>query len=309
MKYCFVGIGSIAKRHIENIKKIDKNSLIHAFRTGKSSYSKFNNIDKEIFEFEELDKRYDAIFITNPTSLHYDTLIAFLNKTDYFFIEKPVFDCYKHESELLKFKGKYTYVAAPLRFSSGIQYARKLIDEKGIPNSLRLISSSYLPDWRPNVDYRKTYSANKNLGGGVHIDLIHELDYLTYLVGIPSRSFYINKKVSNLEIDSYDVSISIHSFDNCVAEIHLDYFGRKIQRICELFYDEFTIQIDLISNSVSVCNASENELISLDKRDMYLDEMNYFIDFVRNNKKKSINDIFNANEELRIIYEGEECLK
>lgn len=305
MKYCFVGIGSIAKKHIANIKKIDTNAVIHAYRTGKSNYSNFENIDKEIFEFDKLDDKYDAIFITNPTSLHSETLESFMNKAECFFIEKPVFSYYKSNDAIAKYVDKKTYIAAPLRFSAGVQYAKDIITKKGKPNSIRLISSSYLPEWRPNVDYRNTYSAHKDLGGGVHIDLIHELDYLSYLLGIPKKSYYINKKVSNLEIDSYDVSLSIHEYEDSVAEIHLDYFGRESIRKCELFFNDSTVMIDLINNFVEINFGKTKDIINLEKKDMYLDEMTYFINFIKDDKKVSINDIFNANEVLRIINEGE----
>lgn len=304
MKYCFVGIGSIARKHIVNLKRVDSKAIIHAYRTGKSNYSSFENIDKEIFDFDQLDDKYDAIFITNPTSLHDETLDAFMNKSDCFFIEKPVFSHYKSKDEIAKYSNIKTYIAAPLRFSAGIKYAKNIITQKGRPYSVRLISSSYLPDWRPNVDYRNTYSAHKNMGGGVHIDLIHELDYLSYLLGIPKKSYYINKKVSTLEIDSYDVSLSIHEYEDTVAEIHLDYFGKNTIRKCELFFNDATYTIDLINNEVEVKNNDYNKLSKLEKKDMYLEEMTYFINFINDNKK-SINDIYNANEVLRIINEGE----
>ncbi len=305
MKYCFVGVGSIARKHIANIKKIDNSAIIHAYRTGKSNYSNFDNIDKEIFDFKEIDDNYDAIFITNPTSMHYDTLKNFINKSNCFFIEKPIFSYFKPENDLIEYYNKKTYIAAPLRFSSGVQYAKNIISTKGVPNSIRIISSSYLPDWRPNVDYRKTYSAHMEMGGGVHIDLIHELDYLSYLVGIPKKSFYINKKVSNLDIDSYDISASIHEFNCCVAEIHLDYFGRELKRICELYYNDSTITIDLINNSVNIKYSNSYEQINLNKSDMYFEEMSYFLSFVKDNTMKSINDIYHANQILKIINEGE----
>ena len=72
----------------------------------------------------------------------------------------------------LKYGSTY-YVACPLRYNAVIQYIKDNIDLQDVI-SVRSISSSYLPDWRPGVDYRKTYSAKKELGGGVSIDLIHE---------------------------------------------------------------------------------------------------------------------------------------
>ena len=85
---------------------------------------------------------------------------------------------------------------------------------------VRAMSSSYLPDWRPGQDYRKTYSAHKDLGGGVSIDLIHEWDYLTYLFGWPKKVHSFIGKKSNLEIDSDDYAIYIAEFEKMIAELH-----------------------------------------------------------------------------------------
>lgn len=303
MKYCFIGVGSIARKHINNIRKIDNESIIHAFRTGNSNYNDISCIvDKELFDFSLLDSFYDAIFITNPTSLHYDTLYQFKDKSNCFFIEKPIFSHYR-EDIFEEINDKITYIAAPLRFCAAVQYAKRLISEKGTPLSIRLISSSYLPEWRPGVDYRKTYSAHKSLGGGVNIDLIHELDYLVYLLGIPQKSIYINKKNSNLEIDSCDLSVSIHEYDNCVGEIHLDYFGRDKKRVCELYFNDNVIYIDIIHNEVCIKGADELSF-KLEAKDMYLDEMKYFLSLIKN-ELKSMNDVFEANSVLKIINEGE----
>ena len=73
--------------------------------------------------------------------------------------------------------------------------------------SARVICSSYLPDWRPGVDYRTVYSAHKALGGGVTIDLIHEWDYLVDLFGVPQKLYNFKGTYSDLEIDSDDLSV------------------------------------------------------------------------------------------------------
>lgn len=304
MKYCFVGVGSIARKHISNLKKIDDCAIIHALRSGHSSYKDLDDlIDKQCFSFEDLDDEYDAVFITNPTSLHFETFKRLYNKANTFFIEKPVFSQCKAEEDIVPFLTKKTYIAAPLRFCAGIKYAKALIEKKGKPNSIRAISSSYLPDWRPGVDYRNTYSAHKDLGGGVHIDLIHELDYVSYLIGCPTESYYINGKVSDLEIDSYDISASIHRAGNTIAEIHLDYFGRDKKRICELYYNDKTYYINLLNNTVKIVCRDEAETIKLEPCDMYFDEMSYFIGFINSSAKVSINDVSLANRILRIINE------
>ena len=103
------------------------------------------------------------------------------------------------------------------------------------PYCARVICSSYLPDWRPGVDYRTVYSAHKALGGGVTIDLIHEWDYLVELFGVPEKLYNFKGTYSDLEIDSDDLSVYIAKYPTLLAEVHLDYFGRGYRRSIELF--------------------------------------------------------------------------
>lgn len=98
MKICFVGLGSIGKRHINNFSNILYNNNvgfhIDALRNSNSALD--NNICKLLtntyYKFEDLPNDYDVIFITNPTYLHYETIKKLVDKTKHMFIEKPVFD-------------------------------------------------------------------------------------------------------------------------------------------------------------------------------------------------------------------------
>ena len=233
-KIAMVGLGSIGKRHLVNIDKVLKSRSIHYSidlirRAGSGALDKdlYNIISTVYTEYQDVPDDYDIIFITNPTHLHFDTIRKFVGKTKNMFIEKPVFDRVPLDvTDLDLGIGGIYYVACPLRYTEVIQYAKNNIDLHKV-YSARAICSSYLPDWRPKVDYRSTYSAHSNQGGGASIDLIHEWDYLMYLFGKPNRALNFRGKFSNLEIDSDDLSVYIAEYDNMLAEVHLDYFGKK----------------------------------------------------------------------------------
>ena len=192
LNVCFVGIGSIARRHIKNLQIIcTKRGIslnIDAIRQKTSVIKKDDTpmFGKVYRDYEELDTEYDAIFITNPTTflvandVNSNTAHRSLRKYGRnFFIEKPVSSVGQiRDAENLRLKkDAIYYVACPLRYSAVIQYLKNNVDVRSVI-SVRSISSSFLPDWRPGTDYRKTYSASKQLGGGVSTDLIHEWDYL-----------------------------------------------------------------------------------------------------------------------------------
>lgn len=306
MKVCFVGIGSIAKRHIRNLREICTEQgdeiQIDALRRDSAKGVDFPvNIHSIYTSADELPTDYDIIFLTNPTEYHADMLMALHNHAKHFFIEKPVASLStldKLKSVTYRDNSVY-YVACPLRYTSVIQYLKQKIDIKSV-NAVRSISSSYLPDWRLGIDYRKTYSAHKDLGGGVGIDLIHEWDYLTYLFGMPSSVKFYSGKVSKLEIDSDDYAIYIAQYhNNMISELHLDYFGRKSIRTVEIYTDEETIIGDLISGTVKYLKSGK--VINLpEERDVYQKrELRYFLGVIKNGSKVQ-NDVMNAIRVLKL---------
>lgn len=288
MKYriAFCGLGSIAKRHLKNVctflDEREDNYEIDLYRSSLKPLPEDIQplVSKEYLFSEPIQKTYDVVFVTNPTSLHYETLRKFKANTKSFFIEKPVFDSTEvDESIFEELKGIDCYVACPLRFNPVLQYVKNQIDLNEVI-AARAISSSYLPDWRPGQDYRQCYSAHKDMGGGVGIDLIHEWDYLTWFFGMPEKCYSIQDKISNLEIDSDDIAIYIAKVGNKAIEIHLDYFGRKTTRQLELYMPDETIMCDILEGSVLY--QRKNECINLNaERNAYqIAEMKHFFDII-----------------------------
>ena len=301
MKVCFVGCGSIGRRHINNLQSVcsdRKNNLeIHLLRSGRKPVEGIY-FNKELFSIEELDEEYDAIFITNPTFLHYDTLKQIISYSDSFFVEKPVFDSVEYDYSFVK-DNKKIYVACPLRYTGVISSINEFIDVDNI-FSVRAICSSYLPDWRPNIDYRQCYSAHTSQGGGVGIDLIHEWDYLTSLFGFPDEVSSLSSKVSELEIDSEDIALYIAKYKNLTLELHLDYFGRVPRRECELYSSEYVYKLDLINNCI-IRNGEVVFSTNEDANDKYIREMIHFLDYIEGYKENS-NDIDNAIRVMKLAY-------
>lgn len=284
LKILFVGIGSIAKRHIRNLQIVLKGKEIpytfDAFRQSDKGRLP-DGLDRIYFDINEVPDDYDAVFITNPTEKHLETLEMFHDKGNHFFIEKPVVAISQIEkAEQFKLRSNSVYyVACPLRYHAVVQYIKKNIKPEEVI-SVRSISSSYLPEWRPGQDYRKTYSAHKDMGGGVSIDLVHEWDYLTHLFGWPEKvKKYIGKK-SQLEIDSDDYAIYIAEYANMIAELHLDYFGRKTIREIELFVNKDTIIGDLENNKIRFLILGEEINFHEERDDYQRRELEHFLDMI-----------------------------
>ena len=282
LKVCFVGVGSIAGRHKRNLRTVCDARGISLQMDGYIRPGDLTDgLTGVYLAAEDVPSDYDAVFITNPTEMHLESLKRFHDKGKHFFIEKPVVSLRNLEAarSFRTRNGSVYYVAAPLRYNAVIQWIKNNIDPSDVI-SVRSISSSYLPDWRPGQDYRQTYSAHKALGGGVSIDLIHEWDYLTYLFGWPEKVYSLIGKKSALEIDSDDYAVYIAEYSDLVAELHLDYFGRKTIREIQLFTGDETIVGDIAGNRIRFLVKGETIDFHEERDDYQKRELNCFLDMI-----------------------------
>ncbi|MBY3619223.1 Gfo/Idh/MocA family oxidoreductase [Acinetobacter sp. CUI P1] len=309
-KIAIIGLGSIGKRHLFNIVKVlDERNISYSIDLIRRDLNNelsgdIKSIIAEVYtDYAKVPDDYDVIFVTNPTHLHFDTVKSYVSKTKHMFIEKPAFSdpaASVHEL-MLDSKGIY-YVACPLRYTDVIQYVKHEIDLSKV-YSVRAICSSYLPHWRAGVDYRNTYSAHADEGGGVSIDLIHEWDYIVYLFGHPDKVENFRGKVSHLEIDSDDLSVYIAKYKNMMAEVHLDYFGIQTIRELQLFTNEDTINADIANSRITYLKRNETISFAESRNDYQLKEISTFFDVIEG-KTSNPNDIATAITTLKIAKEG-----
>ena len=198
---------------------------------------------------------------------------------------------------LINDRGITTYVACNLRFLDSIRFVKEQLPDfqnKKL-NEVNVYCGSYLPDWRVDFDFRKTYSAISELGGGVHIDLIHELDYLYWLFGEPKEVKRCFRNQSSLSISAYDYANYLLDYEGFCANVVLNYYRRDPKRSLELVFEDETWNIDLLKNQV-ICN--KQILYKSEQRiaNTYPVQMQYFINSINNKNEpfNSVNDAFNV---------------
>lgn len=304
-KILFVGMGSIGCRHLKNVKEILASVEIAALRSSKSTVSSEYNdlIDQEFYNIDDAKKfKPDVVFITNPTSMHIKTALEFIDQVTAMFIEKPISDSDEKVQKLIdQHENTLIHVACPLRFHPALQYIKTYLEDSTRILNIKIVSGSYLPCWRPEQDYRETYCAKKELGGGVSLDLIHEIDYMRWIFGDVSQGYFGSAKISGLEIDTEDISYGIWKLkNNALCEIHLDYFRKIPQRCLEIVTEKAVIMVDLINSVIIIDDGKNTERIEInfDRNDMYIDEMNYFLGCITEGKK-SFNDLHFAKNTLK----------
>ena len=301
MKILIVGLGSIATKHIPVIYQIDKEAEIYALRSKSNTETKGNVIN--LYSFEEANRfTFDFALISNPTSEHKKAIDTLLALKCPLFIEKPISNTIEMQDTIAEVKrlNVLTYIACNLRFLDSLQYVKEEISKnKKRINEVNVYCGSYLPEWRPNVDFRTSYSAQKNMGGGVQLDLIHEIDYTYWLFGKPKNVTKVLRNKSSLHIDAIDyANYCLEYHDFCVG-ITLNYYRRDYKRTMELLFDDSTWLVDLKQNKI---NSSETEIFSSSQQisDTYLEQMRYFYELVQTGAKSSFNSIDEALEVLEI---------
>ena len=207
-----------------------------------------------------------------------------------FFIEKPIGNDINLLQELLpivKEKKIISMVGYNLRYHPVHKRLVEIITQGTLGNisSIRSVVGQYLPDWHPHEDYRKGYSANKKLGGGAILDLIHEFDFVYSLFGNVNNIKAFTGKNSHLEIDVEDVAEVIMKFESGIlGSVHVDYVNRRGQRDGMILGDEATVKYDLLKSEIIITKKEGTEIIeSFDfvRNDMYRNEFIDLIDAIK----------------------------
>ena len=304
MRVLIIGLGSIAQKHVVSLKSLEPNCEIYALRSNQSSPI----IDGVIncYTLSEVPSDLRFIIISNPTSMHLQTIKEVVHFGVPLFIEKPPIDNLEDAKEVLQLVDKLdlpTYTAFNLRFYPVVQWLKDNIDAHRIIE-INTYCGSYLPNWRPDKDYRQVYSAREELGGGVHLDLTHEIDYMIWIFGYPISSKSIKRKLSDLETNSIDSAKYWMEYENFTTSLTLNYFRRDSKRVIEVVTNETTLECDLLSNKVIDLRTGKVvfESKAFTSIHSYDRQMNYFLNCIQS-KNQPMNSLA---ESIRTM---EVCLK
>lgn len=307
MNILLIGLGSIAKKHISALRVLKLDFKIYALRSTKNV--EIEDGIENIFDLDDVRVFFDFAIISNPTHLHFNYIEKLAQKGINLFIEKPAIHSLENADKLVnqirKIKIK-TYVACNMRFHPCITFLKNKIDNETIRiNEVNVYCGSYLPDWRPSKDFRTIYSANASMGGGVHLDLFHEIDYTSWLFGLPNESKSILKSNSSLDIDSVDYANYTLGYDTFTANIILNYYRRKPKREIEIVLENETWTVDLIKSEIK---NDREELIFKDNvfdiRETYANQLEYFISCLKLNQAP-MNSFPESIEILKICLKNE----
>jgi predicted dehydrogenase len=300
MKFLICGVGSIGERHIRNLLSLGYDDII----LYRSRNQPLRTIDREFpvyMELEEaLSQRPDVALICNPTHLHMEIAIRCAESHCHLFIEKPVSDSLEYQKKLerlLDKNNKIAMVGYMMRYHPCILKIREWINEGKVGRvvSARAIWGEYLPDWHPWEDYRTTYAAISEMGGGPALTLSHELDLTLWMFGKVKKVIGLSNFNSNLEINTeHGIDILIGFENGVTANIHLDYIQTPPKRCTEIVGIEGRIEFDYYMDKAVLYTRDKpageefNVNGNFDRNDMFISELKDFIEAVKLNKPSLI---------------------
>jgi len=286
-----VGCGSIGRRHARNLKSLGLQQLAFCDTNPEALQQCSQDVKGELFSnYNEAlaTFRPDLVLVCTPPVCHVEEALLALRAHSHVFIEKPL----SHESsgiELLiaeaRRNDRNVQIGYNLRFHKGLQILKEVIDSGKIGRVLwmNVEAGQYLPDWRPWQNYRESYSARKDLGGGIILDGSHELDYICWLLGWPTEVSCHAEHLSGLEVDVEDSAWIYLTFpERRRAELRLDFVQRTYARTCKVVGEGGTAFWDFGSQEVRWFSADDEQWHSLpyafEVNDMYVEEMCHFLE-------------------------------
>lgn len=328
-----IGLGAIGQRHLRNLQQLLGDELeVLAWRTRRLKHVLTPQM--EIEENADLEARFgitvftdlnealaqkpDIAIIANPTHAHIPAAITAARAGCHLFLEKPLshsLDGVDELAQIVREKKLVAFVGYQLRFHPCYKLVHELLEQEviGQPLTARIAFGEYLPGWHPYEDYRQSYAARRELGGGVVLTQIHDLDIALWLFGMPRRVFALGGHWSTLELDVEDTVSMLfeceYSGDGKPARalpVHVqqDYLQRPGTRTLEIVGETGKIVLDLPTARVEVfrADAHRTEIHSFEgfeRNTIFLEEMQHFLDCIKNGARPLV-DIEEGARSLRV---------
>lgn len=293
MKAAILGLGSIGMRHARNLRLLGVDELI-GLDPDEARRTRFA-IEVGGVAVDSLEAAIAAApvlaVVASPNVFHIGQATACARAGIHLFIEKPLGDSRDGVEALINEVGTrslFVHVGSNWKFHPAFRAMKALVDQGRIGRVVgaQVLAGQWLPDWHPWEDYRRGYSARRDLGGGVVLDS-HEFDYLTWLLGPAEAITGFAVRSGALEAETEDVAGACLRFaSGAVATVQLDYIQRETRRRYHLTGTEGTIEWDLNDGIVAVFTAVDRKTEThhcdvADINEMYVEQMRHVLQGVR----------------------------
>ena len=303
---CVVGTGSIGQRHLNNLVKLGCQNIIAV-----SEYHKRKEItvgDRQISTSNSYGEALlvaDVVVIANPSSMHFEYLKQAIEKNKHIYLEKPIALEKTRIPTLIDRAENAELVIATgtqFRFNPRLLELKELISRGSLGRLLSVTASSgeHVADYHPKEDYHKSYAAKSELGGGVLLTQIHQIDYLNWLFGKFEHAYAAEVEVPELNIDvEACVTYVLSRNDGLTVAGHLNYLQRPKATNLQVIGTLATAEWSYENNSLTIvknCGEITTTTTVFDRNQMFLECMRNFIECLGTGKypRASLRDGYEA---------------
>ncbi len=279
-----VGTGSIGMRHLQALETLGAGALAVPIRPDRRKELEARGLScaRNLEEARRMGARGSVV--ATDTGRHPQDALAAVELGLPVLCEKPLAATCAEAARLrpaLDARGVGFFVALCLRFSPTLRRLEERLPEAGEVHSVRGECRSYLPGWRPDRDYRRSYAAREG-EGGVILDLIHDVDLAVRLFGVPRRVHGTAANLGRLGIQTEEMAEAAWQVtDGPQVSLALDYLSRSPVRFIRAAGDRGEVVGDFVGNRVLVKRAGGREdVLPAPAQDMYLEQMRAFLEVV-----------------------------
>lgn len=281
-----IGLGNISKRHRKNIKELfPESKIIAVSASGRRPAELIENADLVALSLAQaIALNPTFAIVASPATLHVEHACALMSAGIPTLIEKPITTTVAEGMALLQIEFETRTPAAVgycLRYLPSARFVKKALESQmlGVIYTAHINIGQYLPNWRPGADYRESVSAQKELGGGVLLELSHELDYLQWLLGRQDVHYACLRTSRELCLDVDEVAdLVLVSERGTVSVLHMDFLQKSACRRCTLIGSKARLDWDLLENSVTLYDERGGRVLY---RDSEWDKNIMYVDMVR----------------------------
>jgi len=331
-KILFLGLGGAGQRHLRIFQSLlNRNVEYSAYRSiNKTPHLNSNfTVNKDISlsdkygmklfnSYEEsLRNNPDLIVISTPSSHHYDLAFQAAKNKINIFVEKPFSNELRGFNEfqnLIINNELYFYISFQRRFHPYLARINALIKDAHLGKIItaNFNVGSYVPEWHPYENYDELYACRKDLGGGVLLTEIHELDLCYWYFGLPDYVSCIGGKYSNTEIDVEDTANIVLDYSEYSVNINLSFMQKYNRRDLYISGTEGYIEWNQIDNILKFVdyktgevNTESDNLFTND--DMFISQAKYFINDLKITDNLKYLDI--AKSSLLLVEAAKKSMK
>ncbi len=269
MKFVIAGLGSIGRRHLRNLVSLGEKDVL-LYRTHLSTMpdedlNGFNTVN----DFQKaLDTKPDAVIVSNPTAMHLDIAIPAAKAGVHLLLEKPISHSMERVDELAaleKLRNLQILVGFQFKFHPTLIKMKELLSAGviGTPVSCRAHWGEYLPNWHPWEDFRNSYAAKPELGGGVVLTLSHPFDYLRWIMGEVDSLWAFTSESKDLSIGSESTAeIGLQFSGGATGSVHLDYIQQPGSHTLDIIGSRGSLRWDNATGELKLFQAGNKEWTS-----------------------------------------------